>query len=80
MVSGTLASLVLDQCIETQTKRSSYPPPPFVLLFRAAFLAYGAVPRLGVRSELQLLAYTIATASPDPSHVCNLQLTAILDP
>jgi len=28
------------------------------------------VPRLGVESELQLLAYT--TATPDLSHVCNL--------
>ena len=26
--------------------------------------------RLGVESELQLLAYTTATATPDPSHVC----------
>ena len=30
------------------------------------------VPRLRVRSELQLLAYTTATVMPDPSHVCNL--------
>ena len=30
------------------------------------------VPRLGAESELQLLAYTTATAKPDPSHVCNL--------
>ena len=30
------------------------------------------VPRLGVESELQLLAYATATATPDPSHVCNL--------
>jgi len=30
------------------------------------------VPRLGVESELQLLAYAIATATPDLSHVCNL--------
>ena len=28
------------------------------------------VPKLGVESELQLLAYT--TAMPDPSHVCDL--------
>jgi len=27
------------------------------------------VPRLGVESELQLPAYTTATATPDPSHV-----------
>ena len=30
------------------------------------------VPKLGVELELQLLAYTIATAMPDPSHTCNL--------
>ena len=32
------------------------------------------VPRLGVKSELQLLAYVTATATatPDPSHLCNL--------
>ena len=28
--------------------------------------------RLGVESELQLLAYTIATAVPDLIHVCDL--------
>ena len=30
------------------------------------------VPRLGVESELQLLAYVTATATWDPSQVCNL--------
>ena len=30
------------------------------------------IPRRGVESELQLLAYTTATAMPDPSHICNL--------
>ena len=30
------------------------------------------VPRLGVQSELQLPAYTTATAMQDPSHVCDL--------
>ena len=30
------------------------------------------VPRLGVELELQLLAYTRATATPNPSSVCNL--------
>ena len=30
------------------------------------------VPRLGVESELQLLAYTTASAMPDVSVVCNL--------
>ena len=31
------------------------------------------VPRLGVKSEPQLLAYTTATATPDPSRICTLQ-------
>ena len=30
------------------------------------------IPRLGVKSELQLLAYDTATATQDPSHVCDL--------
>ena len=30
------------------------------------------VPRLGVKSELQLLTYATATATWDPSHVCDL--------
>ena len=30
------------------------------------------VPRLGVESELQLTAYTTATAMPDPRCICNL--------
>ena len=30
------------------------------------------VPRLGVKSELELLAYTTATAMQDPSCVCKL--------
>ena len=30
------------------------------------------IPKLGVKPELQLPAYTTATAMPDPSHICNL--------
>ena len=30
------------------------------------------IPRLGFESELQMLAYTTATATPDLSHICNL--------
>ena len=40
--------------------------------------------RVGVKSGLQPLAYTIATATQDPSHVCNLhhnsQQYQIFDP
>ena len=31
------------------------------------------IPRLGVELELQLPAYTTATAMPDPSRICDLQ-------
>ena len=31
------------------------------------------VPRPGVKLELQLPAYSTATATPDPSHICDLQ-------
>ena len=34
------------------------------------------VPRLGVELELQLPAYTTASATPDPSHICNLYHSA----
>ena len=34
------------------------------------------VPRLGVKSELQLLAYTTATATWDQSHVCDLHCSS----
>ena len=30
------------------------------------------VPRLGVKTEVQLLTYITATAMPDPSHICTL--------
>ena len=45
-----------------------------LLLFFFVFLGqyYMEVPRLGVKSELQLLAYTTTTTMPDQSHVCNL--------
>ena len=33
---------------------------------------YMEVPRLWVESELQVPAYTTATAAPDLSHICNL--------
>ena len=41
------------------------------------------VPRLGVKSELEMPAYATATPMLDPSHICDLhqpQLTATLDP
>ena len=43
----------------------------FSFCFLGPHLQHMEVPRLGVQSELQLLAYTIAAATPDLSHVCN---------
>ena len=40
--------------------------------FSGLHLRHIEVPRLGVKSELQLQAYTTATATPDLSHVCDL--------
>ena len=48
-----------------------------LLLFRATPAAHG----LGVKSELELLAHTAATATQDPSHVCDLYHSSwILNP
>ena len=44
-------------------------PPPF---FLGPHMQHMDVPRLGVEPELQLLAYTTATATRDPNHVCDL--------
>ena len=38
-------------------------------LFLGLHLQYMEVPRLGVKSELQLPAYTTVTATPAPSHI-----------
>ena len=43
----------------------------FFFLFRA-HLQHMEVPRLGVEWELQLSAYTTATATPDLSLICDL--------
>ena len=43
------------------------------LVFFGLHLRHMEVPRLGVELELQLLAYTRATATPDPSCVCSLR-------
>ena len=56
----------------------------FFCFFLELHLWHMEVPRLGVELELQLPAYSIATAMWDPSQVCNLhrssQQCQILDP
>ena len=53
----------------------------FIYLFIYCFLGlpqrHMEVPRLGVESELQLPAYTTATATWDPSHVCDLHHSSL---
>ena len=44
----------------------------FFLAFLGLYPWHMEVPRLGVKPELQLLAYTTVTAMLDPSNVCNL--------
>ena len=52
------------------------------LVFLGPYPQIKELPRPGVKSELQLPAYSTARTMPDPSHVCNLtpQLTAMPDP
>ena len=45
----------------------------FFLVFLGLLLKHMAVPRLGVELDLQLPAYTTATAMQDPSYLCDLQ-------
>ena len=56
----------------------------FFFCFLGPHLQQMEVPSLGVESELQLLAYTTATAMWDPSRACNLyqssQQCGISDP
>ena len=48
----------------------------FFLVFLGPHPWHMEVPGLGVQSELQLLAYTTATATPDPSRICNLNYSS----
>ena len=44
----------------------------FFLVFLGPYPQQMEVPRLGIKSELQLPAYTTATATWDPSRFCDL--------
>ena len=43
-----------------------------LFFFSGPYLQHMELPRLELESELQPPAYTTTTATPDPSHVCNL--------
>ena len=44
----------------------------YLFIFLGPHLWHIEVPRLGIKLELQLLAYATAIAMPDPSHECDL--------
>ena len=44
----------------------------FIFVFLGPLQRHMEVPMLGIESELLLLTYTTATATPDPSRVCDL--------
>ena len=47
--------------------------PYLFIFFLRLLLRHVEVPRLGVKLELQLQAYTTATATPDPSCIYDLR-------
>ena len=59
--------------IQKDTYTSMFTAVLFFFFFFFFWLHPGhlEVPRVGVKLELKLPAYTTATATPDPSHVCN---------
>ena len=77
---------IIHQCTHPLTQRhflKSYHIPPIMLdtgniavffffFFLGPHLWHMEIPRLGVKSELQLPTYTTDTATRDPSHICNL--------
>ena len=52
----------------------------FYFTFLGPHLWHMGVPRLGVESELQVLAYTAATATRDPSHYLQTTLHHVAAP
>ena len=64
--------------------RVIHSPLPLLFVFLRLHPWHMEVPRLGVKSELQLLAYTTTTANVGLSHVCDLhhrsQQRQILNP
>ena len=49
----------------------------FVFRFLGPHLQQLEIPRPGVKSELQLLAYATAIAVQDPSHVCDIRHSSL---
>ena len=69
----TVSSIIREMNIKTTMKM------PFIysfICFLRLHLWHTQVPKLGVESELQLLAYAIATAMQDLSRICNLHYSS----
>ena len=64
--------IVSGGCLYTHLKKNPYYHYDY-FCFLGLSLQHMEVPRLWVELELQLPAYTTVTATPDPSHVCNLR-------
>ena len=69
-------ALVFPTFVSLGTPRIFYIPVSgiFFFAFLGPHLWLMEVPRLGVELEMELLAYTTATAMADQSRVCNLQI------
>ena len=61
------------KAIQAQPSAASVPDCYLFIVFSGLHLQHMEVPRLGVRLELLLPAYTTATTTPDLSHVGDLQ-------
>ena len=72
VTATTQASAVIVQDLNPQWHKRTPPHTFFFFNFLGPHLWYMEVPRLGAELELQLLAYTTATAAPDLSYICNL--------
>ena len=51
--------------------------PFFFFSFLGLYMGHIDIPRLGIKSDLQLLAYATATARPDLSHICDLHYSSL---
>ena len=77
--SRCLINLAYSSKIKNKTTTWSSNPPPgdwskriYLFIFLGLHPRHMEVSRLGVELELQLPAYTTATATLDPSHICDL--------
>lgn len=70
-VSLKLLVLVLSTVLNNMPSNPSFLILFLFFCFLGPHSQHMEVPRLGVQSELQPLAYATATATPDPSHICD---------